>query len=283
MPKFNSKKDKVQDIINKSGNDLQFKVIDYLNSHEWETSVSPYYNDPATGKPREIDIIASRKWPIKDAFGDYQLGELVIRLFIECKHIKDPVVFWFMEKNMLSAMKLAKDNNILLDKQDYYISQNQASAKHHYADNIQVAKISDKSGNRDDFFKAINQCLNGLIFFADKSSDYYTIDFPIIITDSFQNIHKRDVENGHVVISEPFQQEVDYSYKQLKNDGTPIDVSKYFLIDIVGFDKLDSFLQDLENRDIKLLREQLHWDLDFQERQKKQLNQKPYNSLDPYE
>lgn len=254
-------KDKVQEIIEKSGNDLQFQVADYLSGHKWEVAVSPYYNDPATGKSREIDLIATRKWEIKD-FLQGRFGELVIRLFIECKYIKDPAVFWFRQKNMPSAIKLAKDNRILRDKPDYYLDREPTI--HHYIDNVEVAKRIAKGGSRDDIFDAMNQCLNALIFFTyDRfTPGPYCIDFPIIVTDSFQNLHKRDsTSSGYSLIDEPFQLEVDYSYKEPQTDGKTRDITKYFLIDIVAFEKLDTFLQDLEGRDIKLLIENLHWDL----------------------
>ena len=257
-----TKQDKIQEIIDKSGNDLQSKVADYLIGRKWDVSFSPYYNDPATGKQREIDIIATYIWPIKDVFGDRNFGELAIRLFIECKHIKDPAVFWFRQKNIESAIKLAKDNNILNGKPDYYLGQNQ-TAQHHYVDNALVAKIVAKSGNRDDIFDAMNQCLNGLIFFSNGRNfkTPYHIDFPIIITDSLKNLHKRNSDAGHAPITEPFQLEIDYSYKQSNSDGNPMDITKYFLIDIVSFEKFNSFLNDLENRDIKLFRENLSFDL----------------------
>lgn len=263
------KKDKIQEIIDKSGNDLQFQVAEYLEGHKWEVSISPYYNDPATGKPREIDIIAIRRWPMRNDFESRELGELLIRLFIECKHIKDPAVLWFRQKNMTSAMELAKDNSILDSKPDYYLGQNQTPTQHHYVDNVRVAKIAAKSGKRDDIFEAMNQCLNGLIFFGNNPSPY-CIDYPIIITDSFQNLHRRDSDTRHTLIIEPFQFEVDYSFKQSRSDGKSIDIMKYFLIDIMGFDKLDSFLQDLESRDVKLFRENLYWDLEHQERQNRE-------------
>jgi len=267
-----NKKDKIQEIIDKSGNDLQFKVADYLSGQKWDVSISPYYNDPATGKPREIDIVATYIWPMKDTFDDRKLGELAIRLFIECKHIKDPAVFWFRQKNMTSAIELAKDNSILNGKPDHYINQNQVPAPHHYADNVLVAKIAAKSGNRDDIFEAMNQCLNGLIFFNNgrNLNTHYHVDFPIIITDSLQNLHKRDSGTGHTPITEPFQLEIDYSYKKANSDGNLIDITKYFLIDIVSLNKLNLFLQDLENRDIKLFRENLDWDLDRQDRENRQ-------------
>ncbi|MFA5106759.1 MAG: hypothetical protein WC497_00345 [Patescibacteria group bacterium] len=266
-------KDKFQEIIDNSGNDLQFKVADFLHSHEWEATISPYYNDPATGKPREIDIIATKKYKVRNEV-------FAVRLFIECKHIKDPVVFWFRQKNMKSATELAKDNSILNDKPDYYVTQDQGLAKHHYVDNVPVAKIAAKSGNRDDVFEAMNQCLNGLIFFSNGRNipSSYHVDFPLIITDSLQNLHKRDASSGHAPITEPFQLEIDYSYKQPKSSGDSTDIMKYFLIDIVNFDALDSFLQDLENRDIKLLRENLDWDIGAQERENRhQTNEESFD------
>lgn len=279
--KGRDKQGMIQKIIEASGNDLQFKVAEYLESCGWEISLSPYYNDPATGKPREADIIAIRKWPINDSLSHRQLSELTIRLFIECKNIPNPVVFWFKSKNMVSAIELAKNNSILSSKSDDYLNQDQIPARHHYADNVPVAKIAARGGRADDIFDALNQCLSGLIFFRHHHNlhTYHHIDFPLIITDSLQNLYKRDPDTGSALITKPFQYEIDYSYKQSNSDGSSVDKTEYFLIDIVSFENLERFLHDLENRDIKLFRETLHWDIERSNRNRGSSNSSIFNKL----
>ena len=60
-----SQKDIYQKIIEKSGNELHFLFSDFLKQNQWEVRENQYYNDPFKKIPREIDIIATKKIPIK--------------------------------------------------------------------------------------------------------------------------------------------------------------------------------------------------------------------------
>lgn len=50
-------KDKIQEIIEGSGNNFHASVIKFLREKEWTVLISPYYNYYATDKAREIDEI----------------------------------------------------------------------------------------------------------------------------------------------------------------------------------------------------------------------------------
>ena len=76
-------KDKIKEIIDNSGNDLHQEIVDFLRSVGWEVKSSPYYNDPATNKPREIDIIAKKQFKATNWGAHDNSGIITIRLFIE--------------------------------------------------------------------------------------------------------------------------------------------------------------------------------------------------------
>ena len=62
------KKTKAQKIIERSGNSFHSKVVKTLGEEGWNILVSPHYNDPFTNKPREIDIVAEKKFDVRDFF-----------------------------------------------------------------------------------------------------------------------------------------------------------------------------------------------------------------------
>ena len=186
-------KDKIQEIIEKSGNDFHLEVAAFLRLQGWEVEVSPYYNDPATSKAREIDIVALKKYSAKDWFSGNS-DEFALRLFIECKYIKDANVLWFEKKDVESAVKLAKDNSILRDL-EYHGLQDVSTLPpkiHHYIQEGEVMRLGSKAGNTDPLYEAMNGCLNAMIFYKEHqySGISNTIDFPIIAVDSFNNLHK---------------------------------------------------------------------------------------------
>ena len=50
----------LQEVIKKSGNNLHFDVVDFLEDKEWEVGLNSYYYDDTNSKPREIDIVANK-------------------------------------------------------------------------------------------------------------------------------------------------------------------------------------------------------------------------------
>lgn len=276
-----SKIDKVKEIIDKSGNDLHQEVVDFLRADGWEVKSSPYYNDPATNKPREIDVIAKKNFKVTDWAADSE-DVLTIRLFIECKHISGSNVIWFENKNMPEAIELAKNNRILrgVEDIDLMISPPYPPVKHHYVREADVAKRWNSSGHTDPVYEAMNGVLNGQIFFKDQHErgERYVIDYPIIVVDSYTNLHRRDTTNalGYTNILSDFPIEVDYSY----TDKEKASKTGYFLIDVVDKAGLGGLLNDLESSDVNILKARLGSELRaamFQARQ----NREP-ESYDPF-
>src|SRR5687768_12651678 len=92
----------IKKIIVASGNSFHSKVTNFLMEKKWHTLVSPYYMDGATNKPREIDLVAEKLWSRDASFGRNRVA-VSIKLFIECKYISQPTVFWFSDKDITAA------------------------------------------------------------------------------------------------------------------------------------------------------------------------------------
>ena len=249
MPEDN---DAIKKIIQKSGNSFHFKVLRRLEELGWQIIISPYYTDNLTNKPREIDLVAEKEFPIKN-FANEFLGNINVQLFIECKYIPQKTVFWFHDKNISETQSLIV-NSAGLDQYDRDIP------KHHYMNGKnKAAKLFADEGNKaaenETFYKAINQCLNALIYYRDKGSiikiesgrDSYskrTLTFPVIVCDSFEKLYGLDLqrEEDPFQIDDCFHLEVNYAYI----DANANSYNEYFLIDVVSFELLDSFLNNVE-------------------------------------
>ena len=97
----NNSEDEFQKLINNSGHNFHFEIVELLRNEGWETEISPYYYDDTMNKPREVDIIASKEIGINEIAGSFyaqfkdrkELG-YKIYLFIECKHLTKETVLW---------------------------------------------------------------------------------------------------------------------------------------------------------------------------------------------
>jgi hypothetical protein len=252
--------DKIKKIIQNSGNDFHQQVANLLRGQGWDVEFSPYYNDPATNKPREIDIVALKKYDVSDIF-NRNSSSLTLRLFIECKYIKDVNVLWFRTKDIDSATKLAKNNSILRSLEDYCLQDTSTIPNkiHHYIRDNEVMKLVSKEGNSDPLYEGMNGCLNATVFYTQYLLDAVPniIDFPIIVVNNFKNLYKRNLNNtdGHEDIIDNIQMEVNYSFTDKQGDPA----TKYFLLDIVNGEKLEYFLDMLDKNDIQILLTQLNW------------------------
>lgn len=241
--------DKIKEIIEESGHDLHFRIADSLSAQGWNVQVSPYYNDPVKNIPREIDIVAIKTHTIGNG-----IDPLVYRLFIECKYIKGDNVIWFRKKDREKATLLAKDNEILRDQEDHYLEDQsfRPPKAHHYLKDDQVMKLSSKKGDKDPFYDGMNGSLHALLFYQESQYTSYAIDLPMIVVDSFNNLHRRDGSNpeGHTAITDNFQMEVDYIY--INRQEKP--VARYFLIDVVNESTLIDFLEMVESSEANVLK-----------------------------
>ena len=176
-----------KEIISKSGNNFHCKVLKYFKEKGWNISISPYYNDNVSEKPREIDLIAEKdfEWNEKPIYTGRDPGRINVRLFIECKYVAQVTVFWFHSKDIGQAKKLVfrttplSENNIYTDK-------------HHYLQDKDVAKLfasskSDKSTENEIIYKALNQSLNAMVYFRTELTGLrllatqFNFPFPLLL------------------------------------------------------------------------------------------------------
>lgn len=247
---------KIKEIIRDSGHQLHLQVIDLLRSCGWKVTISPFYNDPATGKARELDIIAEKiisvTSSLKKASDDLPLEEsLRVQFFIECKYIKNPLVFWFDDKNIPETQVFARSNKVLETIQESVLNQVHAQERrriHHYVKDTDVAKLHKTQGTQDNFFDGLSSVLNSWMIYNQipKSN---TVTFPIIILNSFNNVFRVDAtnKNGFKKIVDSFQYEINYSC--LKDS---IQNSQFCLVDILEVDRMDAFIDFLGSNDFAI-------------------------------
>lgn len=254
-------KDKVQEIIEDSGNSFQSNVITFLREKEWTVLVSPYYNDNLSDKAREIDILAEKPFEVKDLYGTVA-GMLNVRFIVECKYINTETIFWFdtkdmeyAEKRVITSTPLRKNNKYIED--------------HHYMASGSVAKLFASGKNKDlsnePIYKAINQSLNAMVYFRHGTSIVprkYTVlanvSYPIIILNDFNKIYRVNIgESDYSQITDNyFQLEINYAYL----DRNKKNINEYFLIDVVNFAYLDDFLNKILKKDVDAISAMIRMD-----------------------
>ncbi len=262
-----AKKDPIQEIIEKSGNTFHSKVIQFLREKGWTVLISPYYSDNQTNKPREIDIIAEKNFGV--ATMDSKYGVVRVQLFIECKYISNETVFWFDEKDKNSAEQMIMRNTGLEEH-----ASNVMIEKHHNFWDTRVGKLfssskdPQKTHESEDFYRALNQALNGTInlrkkgFISNeqKKLQHHFIDdvyYPIILCSDFSKLYKIDIGDDKFknINDSDFELEVNYSY--INKSGQ--ENNEYFLLDIVDFTKFEQYLEKIEKNDIATLKSRAHW------------------------
>jgi len=242
----------VQELIDSSGNNFHAKVTRWFASDGWSITISPYYMDQSQQKARELDLIAEKVWPIRGTFGDW-LGEVAVRLFVECKFLPGYSVFWFTDKGRSAIEEM-------LCASGKYRRNNTYTAKHHYlSSGDRVAKLFASSNARgqesEPFYKALNQSLNGLVsmraqlpqaFSSDQRRGGFQVvlNFPVVVCSSFSQLYAADFagtqETG--LVSDNFNLEVQYAYVEASGQSR----NELFLLDVVEYERLPQFVKALD-------------------------------------
>ncbi|MDH5650354.1 MAG: hypothetical protein OEZ39_00630 [Gammaproteobacteria bacterium] len=245
--------DEIKKIIETSGNNFHCKVLNHLKSLGWHVLVSPYYTDNISDKPREIDLIAEKAFEYGDSYSGHK-GTVNAKLFIECKFIPQKNVFWFHDKDMQKASELVvkntplRDNNIYKDKHHYLSSSNRVAKL--------FASESKRAAENEIIYKALNQSLNAMVYNrwdhtilptkkGKPHRNITSIEYPVIVCNSFNDFYSVDIDSDREpeVINDNFLLEVNYAYIDTNKSHR----NRYFLIDIVSFNKLTSFLKVIES------------------------------------
>jgi hypothetical protein len=251
--------ERIKEIIEKSGHTFHYQVVNFLREKRWFVLVSPYYRDNVTDKSREIDIVAEKEFDVRGFWGDEIKGTLNVRLFIECKQINQEYVFWFDDKDQYKTIeRIIKDTPLKPPKENKLIE------RHHYYGEEKVAKLFssgyEKQLESEPIYKAINQCLHGMIYYRNLPSIIpgnggrkilWIVSYPVIILNSFEKLYAIVPPNTEPSkIENNFLIEINYAYLDENKNSK----NEYFLIDVVEFSKFDSFLKNLESNDIDVIR-----------------------------
>lgn len=233
-------------LIKTSGNSFHAQVAQWFQQNDWHVQVSPYYLDQSQGKAREIDLIVEKALSIRDDLGRWE-GEVIVRLYVECKFIQDHSVFWFTPKDKLAARRIVclagfteKDHRT---DGHHYLSTCDSVAK------VFATKSAESAPERDPFYKALNQILSAYVSMEHRQSiipefqgsfrgRMVNLRFPVVVCNNFAKLFSTSflVTANPEPITNWFQLEVEYAYTELSAPR-----SKYFLIDVVAFDQLKDF------------------------------------------
>ena len=246
-----AKIEEIESLVLGSGNNFHAKVARWFTDNQWHVVVSPYYMDQAQSKAREIDLVVERAFPWYSHSGF--VGNVIVRLFVECKYVAAPAVFWFAKKDEISALELVEKNN---SGEGQYIN----PEKHHYlSGNERAAKLFASSNSRgsenDPFFKALNQVLNAMVSLRGQSTSIpqlrknhwareIMIEYPVVVCSSFDNLYfvNFDAESAPQRIENNFLFEVRYAYV----DRGGKQMNDYFLLDFIEFDRLSELAKAVE-------------------------------------
>jgi hypothetical protein len=241
--------EEVLKLVSESGNNFHAKVARWMQADGWHVSVSPYYMDQTQNKAREIDLVAEKLWPIPDYWGRGTVGDVVVRLFVECKFVPSYSVFWFTDKDMDAAERLVCSSG-RFDPDNTY------TKKHHYlAQSPRVGKLFATSVGRgtdtDPYYRALNQVLNAMVSMRGGQvavpalkkrgrAPMALLEFPVVVCSSFQQVYGVDfyADANPQRITSNFQLEIQYAY--LDRGGSQRD--EHLLLDFVEFDQLPAFV-----------------------------------------
>ena len=210
----------VQQLIEGSGNSFHARVARWFKDSGWHVQVSPYYLDRAQEKAREIDLIVEKAFEITDYAGRFE-GNVVMRLFVECKFVNGHTVFWFADRDRSAAEALVTATQPFRPDNSY-------TRKHHYLVDAPVAKVfaseQSRGGEFEWMYKALNQVLNAQTSMIGKRvtipelqryrAKQIVLDFPVVVCSSFQKVFQTDFYESSDArsVTQNFQLEVSYAY-----------------------------------------------------------------------
>lgn len=246
---MNEENKKTSKLVEESGMITHFKTANILRKNNWSTLVSPYYHDSISDSIRETDLIAEKQF-ISASIYDSSI-QINIQFFIECKYIKQEIVFWFEEMDEEKAFSNLEQETGLSLATPEKGGGDIESKKFHYFNKTSVAKLFSTNSNKEDvMYKAMNQSIHSQINyrrtgkkpifneFIDRQEIFTNIiQYPVIVCDNFDNL-----------LEVKFNEKGEFSTEKLK-DHFILETNyreDYFLIDIVDINYLETFLKNFE-------------------------------------
>jgi len=248
-------KQKTDNLVESSGMITHFKATSILRKKDWKVLISPYYHDSISDSIRETDLIGEKQFYSAE-ISSHSSVQLNLQLFLECKYIKNEIVFWFDEINKDKAIvNLEKETDLRIA---YNRSGDVTVDTFHYLSKNVAAKLFSTNSNKEDVvYKAMNQCLHSQIeyrkkgkmpilnkFFEHRETLSKIVQYPVIVCENFENLFEvKFDENGKFStenLMDHFLLETNY-----RDD--------YFLIDVVDINFLETFLISLEKEAKQLI------------------------------
>jgi hypothetical protein len=229
----------IEEDIKKSGFPLEIEVSSVLRKDGWDLRNQAYYMDEDEGKPRAVDIVASKSY-FEDFLGHNRLRILLI---IECKKSQKPWVFFTTpEDRKFSAIPILTIKhcaNPKLENQRFYkwIMKSLHYALPYGKKRAIVHYEPFKAGEGREIFEAALQVTKALNF--ELKQDMETspkipitsigIFFPVIVFDG--HLYECQLQNGDTkVLSTDYVQ-----YLREQRELFIIDVfTKQFLLQYLG-------------------------------------------------
>ena len=259
----------VEQFASQHGNNFHAQVVSFLRKAGWSVTVSPFYRDNATDKAREADVFADKVFHVHGVSG-FSGSSFPVRLVIECKYVKESIVFWFDQKDADEAEKRIVTDIRVLEP----FHENTNIEGHHWYAVREVAKLfatfnpnrEERQPENEIIFSSIDKVLNCLIYHRNlffstlpKTSpgSQPPISYPLIVLNSFSELFKTTMQRPESIKSLDkevwFPAEVNYAYISYGN-GLRFSNLEYFLVDIVNFTRLDDYLALLKENDIEAAR-----------------------------
>ncbi|MDA2936477.1 hypothetical protein MYX06_04635 [Patescibacteria group bacterium AH-259-L05] len=233
--------EELKKIIQNSGNNLHMRVVDKLEALGWDVDLNSYYYDDTAGKPREIDIVASRLYLINDSFQN-PVDSFKIYFFIECKYFSKDICFRLHKVEDRKKI----DAIILWGLNKDEVLRSGLAQKHHYLLESDLAIVYDTiPKNQNKIFNALTQPVKSLSFFKERrpTKAFY---YPIVVYDGIPGVYYMESITDLNDLDSLRRESiltfgVNYSYKSVVSDELN---TQYFCIDFIHFNKLKYFLDN---------------------------------------
>lgn len=241
---------KLKETIQKSGNNLHMRVVEFFENQKWEVDLSSYYYDDTTAKPREIDIIASKQFDVSDHGGN-RVGSFEVSLFVECKYFKNDIAF-----RMHQAKKEDMREAMIFNGFNKTEVLNAPNAHHHYLDELRIAKLYDTAQDeQNQIFDAITKPAKALIFFKERKQ-IRGIFYPIVVYEGISGFYllNRESEIKELDNLKPSQYAIfgfNYSYKSLGNELK----KQYLCVEFISLKELEKYLKLISTKEIATLQQ----------------------------
>ena len=266
----------IESFLEKHGHYLHVKTVELLRENGWTVLVSPFYRDSATDKAREADIIAEKFFPAysfpPELHGSPE-GFVNIRLIIECKYVRDNMVFWFDKKNIGATEELIIKNMPIFKP----LEENISIKKHHWCISDEAAKLfatvnsgaQERQPENEMMFSAIDKVLNCLVYYRGQQSIIQKkerkqpilercgkiIHYPVIVFQDFSNLYRVDFSDPKLARRLEnklyFQTEVNYALTQYVAGGR-FNRTEYFLVDVIPLEVLEKYL-NIVSKDVEAI------------------------------